>query len=214
MLKRALIEACYLPPISYFVALQNYDEIILEAKEHYVKQSYRNRCYINIAAGRHTLVIPVVHARCVPITDVKIDHRQKWLDNHWRTIQSAYGKAPFFEYYGQDLQNILYKKSECLFDLNKQLLSLCLTWLGWKKPIELSKTFEKSTISGVKDLRNVIKAKNNTESRFSYKRIEYKQVFGHNFVPDLSIIDLVFCAGPEAGKLIRMVETANEQIEE
>lgn len=145
--------------------------------------------------------------------EVRIDHSQKWLDNHWRTIQSAYGKAPFFEYYAQDLHDILFKNHKYLFDLDLHLLSLCLKWLKWKKSIKQNKIYEKDPVSTVNDLRNVINAKNSTESMFSFKGIEYRQVFGHTFVADLSIIDLVFCTGPDAGEWIRKAALSGEQID-
>lgn len=208
----ALIETQYLPPISFFTSLIAFEEIILESHEHYIKQTYRNRCYINTSAGRHRLVVPVIAPSHTNIKAVKIDYRLKWLDNHWRTIQSAYGKAPFFEYYASDLEKVLRKEYEYLFDLNQQLFSLCLRWLKWEKRIVGNKIYEKYPVSTVADLRNVIKAKNSTKSIFSYKGIGYRQVFGDNFVPDLSIIDLVFCTGPEANSILKGIGIAGEQI--
>lgn len=209
----ALIEIQYLPPIPYFVSLLDCDEIILESHEHYVKQTYRNRCYINTPTGRHMLVVPVIASNHTPIRDVQIDYRLKWLDNHWRTIQSAYGKAPFFEYYADDLEKVMRKKFKFLFDLDQELLSLCLRWLKCEKRLAWNKIYEKYPVSTTKDLRNVIKAKNSTKSMFSYKGIGYRQVFGDNFVPDLSIIDLVFCTGPEARGILERLGMASEQID-
>src|SRR5688572_5468492 len=118
-----LIECQYLPSIAYFVAIQNSPEIVLEACEHYVKQTYRNRCHILTSQGVDTLIVPLTskHGK-VMIKDVRIDYGQKWLNNHWRTLQSAYGNAPFYEYYSEDLKKVLFTRHEFLFDLNYNLL--------------------------------------------------------------------------------------------
>src|SRR5688572_27151690 len=95
-----LIEAHYLPSLAYFSALSSAQEMIVEKFEQYEKQTFRNRAKINTVNGLVTLTVPVTAKHGKPlIADIRIDHAQKWLNNHWRTIQSAYGKAPFFEYY-------------------------------------------------------------------------------------------------------------------
>ena len=120
----ALIEVQYLPPVSYFAALSVFREVVVEKYEHYQKQTYRNRCYINTVKGREMLIVPLTskHGK-VAITNIRIDHTQKWVNTHWRAIQSAYGKAPFFEYYAEDLHTLLYKKFEFLYILDATLSS-------------------------------------------------------------------------------------------
>src|SRR5690349_5579602 len=105
----ALIELHYLPSVSYFSTLHGYVQIFVEKYEHYEKQTFRNRCSINTTTGRQDLIVPLTgkHGKTL-IKDIQIDYTQKWLNNHWRTIQSAYGKAPFFEYYADDLHRILF----------------------------------------------------------------------------------------------------------
>src|SRR5690606_40728923 len=106
-----LLESQHLTPISYFTSIMNHDEVLLERHEHYTKQSYRNRCYIKSSQGKEILIVPVTakHGKAM-ITDVKIDYHQKWLSQHLRALQTAYGKAPFYEYYVHDLEAILSKK--------------------------------------------------------------------------------------------------------
>ena len=207
-----LIEIHYLPSISYLSAIQQFDQIILEKHEYFVKQSYRNRCYINTAQGREMLTIPLTmkHGK-TPVCEVRIDHSQKWVNNHWRTLQSAYGNAPFFEYYAEDLHSILVRKIDFLYDLNVALLSLCLRWLKMKKEIKETSVYEKTSPLEVLDLRNVINAKNPTGTSKYYKPVEYNQVFGNMFVKDLSLVDLIFCTGPEALKLIHVSSVKSEQ---
>lgn len=208
-----LIETQYLPPISYFTALQNTTCVILEKHENFVKQSYRNRCFINATHGKEMLTIPLTgkHGNVV-ITSVRIDYTQKWLNNHWRSIQSAYGKAPFFEYYAEDLHELLFRKFEFIYDLNYHLLSLCLKWLKKNIDIKESMSFEQNPEKGVIDLRNAINAKNYETSNKYYHSVTYYQVFGNKFVNNLSILDLIFCTGPQANQIVQASTPVIEQI--
>jgi hypothetical protein len=198
-----LIEAQYLPTLAYFTTLASASEIIVEKFEHYEKQTFRTRTLINTVHGKVSLTIPVEspHAKRV-ITDIKIDNTQKWLNHHLRTIQSGYGKAPFFEYYYDDLSAILLKKFQFLYDLNFELLTMCLRWLRFEKPLKESKLYEKNPGAPVLDLRSRINPKKPEQLELLYRPVEYKQVFGNKFVDNLSLIDLIFCEGPGAREII------------
>ena len=198
-----LIEAQYLPPIAYFAAIQHASIIILEKHEHFQKQTYRNRCYILSSQGKEMLILPLTskHGN-VSIAEIKIDYSQKWLNHHWRSIQSAYGRAPFFEYYASDLEKILFAKHAFLYDLNYQLLSMCLKWLKWNVSIKESLKYEKKIDSSTIDLRSLINAKKSDIEEKFYKPASYTQVFGSTFVKNLSLIDLIFCEGPAARLIV------------
>jgi hypothetical protein len=195
----ALIELQYLPPISYFSLLQNFDTVFVEKFEHYEKQTYRNRCYIKTSQGVEPLIVPLTakHGKTI-IKDVRIDYNQKWLNNHYRSIQSAYGKAPFYEYYHDDLYHVLFKRQEFLYDLNLDLLTMCLKWLRHDIRVRETSFYEKLPQTGVSDYRSVINPKKPEGCNRIYKSVEYQQVFGVKFVENLSIIDLIFCEGPGA----------------
>jgi hypothetical protein len=197
-----LIETQYFPPISYFMQILEHETVIIEACENYQKQSYRNRCCILSSNKINILSIPVIKPhQNVLIREVKVDYSQKWLNVHWRGIASAYGKSPFFEHYGDYFRDILYKKPQYLFDLNMDLLTLCLKLLGVKRTIKLSEEFNNlSTNMNVNDKRNVIHPKAKAGIIFD---INYKQIFGRDFVPDLSIIDLLFCEGNNSLHILR-----------
>jgi hypothetical protein len=200
----ALIEVQYLPPLSYFSALRGYQGVVVEKHEHYEKQTYRNRCYINSAQGREILIVPVTAKHGKTSTgEVRIDYGQKWLNNHWRTIQTAYGKAPFFEYYAEDLHDILFRKVDLLYDLNLALLTMCLKWLKWNMPIRETLAYDQNVGAGVTDLRSAITPKKSGSVGKFYKPAVYHQVFGNKFVENLSLIDLVFCEGPGAWDTIQ-----------
>lgn len=199
-----LIELHYLPSISYFSALQSFEEVIVEKYEHYEKQTYRNRCYIKAAHGIETLIIPVTRAPGKnQIKDVRIDYSQKWLNNHWRTIQSAYGKSPFYEYYWQDLHDIIFNKQQFLYDFNLSLLTMCLGWLKHNIPIRETSYYDKTPDKTVNDYRSLLNLKKEDSCNSFVKNVEYPQVFGSKFVNNLSIIDLIFCEGPGALSIVQ-----------
>jgi hypothetical protein len=199
-----LIELHYLPCIAYFSALRSCTELIVEKNEHYEKQTFRNRCYIKGPHQRETLIIPVNHPHGkTSVRDVRIDYNQKWLNNHWRTIRTAYGNAPYFEYYGHDLHDILFTKPALLYDLNFALMTMCLKWLDLEPVLTETETYEKEVATGIHDLRNLINPKKEQSCNRFYQRTEYQQVFGSMFVPNLSLIDLVFNQGPGAWDIVK-----------
>jgi hypothetical protein len=201
--KPVLIETQYLPSIAYFSAIMAGTEVLIEAHENFQKQTYRNRGYINSSQGPIPLIVPLVKMTGNNlITEVKIDYSQRWLSNHWRAIQSSYGKAPFFEYYSDELHDVLFTKFDSLFELNSNLLTLCLKWLKCKTPVRGTSTFEKSPEQPIYDLRSTISPKNQHRLYQFYEAAIYPQVFGNKFVPNLSLIDLIFCEGPGARDIV------------
>lgn len=201
---KAVIDLHYLPCIAYFAVLQRYGTVLLEKHEYYEKQTFRNRCYVNTAHGPSALIIPLTGKRGkVPVGEVRPDYSQKWVNNHWRTIRSGYGKAPFFEYYADDLHDILYLKYDLLYDLNRALLTMCLRWLRIDIAVEDTLSYEKQYYDEVNDLRSYITYGNKDFLSQVYKPIPYQQVFGNTFADNLSVIDLVFCCGPEASRILR-----------
>lgn len=200
-MKKLLIESHFLPSIEYLCLLYGYEDIQLEAYEHFVKQSYRNRCYILTVHGVERLTIPLTAKRGkAPITAIELDYSVRWQANTWRTIQSAYANSAFFEHYCDDLHMALFSGERYLFDFNLRMLSLCLHWLGWTKTISKSTSYEVE--AGRDNLRDVISAKQAYTTRTILLPLPYQQVFGNTFVPNLSVLDLVCCVGPEAGRII------------
>lgn len=193
----SIFSTAYLPPISYFIALKNSENVWLEAHENYVKQSYRNRCKIATANGIETLSIPVESNKGekASIRDVRISPHDNWQQTHWRAITSAYRNSPFFDYYEDDFRPFYEKSWTFLWDYNQELLTLVLNLLDIELTIKLTENFRSDYLDS-NDLREIIHPKK--EPVFISK--PYYQVFENKFgfQEDLSIVDLLFNMGNEA----------------
>ncbi len=198
-----VIDLQYLPCLEYFNCLLKFGTVYIEAHEHFQKQTYRNRCYIRAANKIDVLSVPVLGGEGKRIVkDVKIDYQQRWLNDHWRAIASAYGKAPFFEYYAHFFEQILFKRHRYLFDLNWELLTKCLTLLNIKKDLIPTSSYVKSGELPHLDFRSAVHPKKNCTDNNIYLGVAYVQNFGNTFVPNLSVIDLLFCKGTQARQII------------
>lgn len=197
-----LLELQYLPPLAYFVLLQAGAPVLLDAHEHYVKQSYRNRCYIKGPHQLEKLTVPVQGGnKKIRTSEILIDYRQKWVQQHWRAMQAAYGKAPFFEHYAPFFEAEYERRPERLWELNLRLLTLCLKLLQIDTTIRFTDTYLEYTNPAVLDIRSRINPKKSAIVEEIYRPVRYNQIFGKDFVYNLSIVDLLFCEGP-AAKLI------------
>ncbi len=192
-------------PSTVFLAVwQHFDQVIIESKEKFKKQSFRNRCRILTANKIESLIVPVQKAsNNIPVQEIRIDYNQNWLHTHWNSIQSAYGNAPFFEHYGPVLKDILYKKHRFLFDLNLEILKYILGVLNVEQDLLFTQNFIKEYPSEVTDLRAEIHPKKSLKPLAFYQPVEYVQVFGKHFVENLSVIDLIFNEGPNAEEIIK-----------
>ena len=202
--EHVIIESQYFPPISYFALALQFEEIHVEAFENYRKQSYRNRCLIRGANKIEKLIVPVQNPAGRPeIRDIRIDYSTNWFKLHRKALLSAYGKSPFYEYFADDFFHILNKKYRFLFDLNMEILPKCLDLLGIKRKITYSTQYLKTCESGTFDARGLIDPKKPDKNHQFFNPVPYYQVFGKNFAENLSIIDLLFCEGPNALQILK-----------
>lgn len=206
---RILLETHYLPCIEYFVLLSKKD-FVIHHQETYQKQSYRNRCYILGPNKIQLLTVPVTgKTKRSQISDVRIDYSENWHLGHVRSIRTAYGKAPYFEYYFEYFEQVLMQKHEFLWDLNQQMLTLCLDLLKIDRKISDSKESQLNLTVLDNRYYELISRKTSHLDRNIYKDVRYQQLFGSNFVPNLSIIDLLFCEGPNSGTIISQSTITN-----
>ncbi len=200
-----LLSTAYFPPIEYFSAIIATPKVLIEKYENFQKQSYRNRCQIFGANGKQTLSIPIkkgANKKC-PIANIAIDYDEPWQKNHFKSIESAYRSSPFFEYYIDDLLFVFEEKSEMLFDLNHRILSTCIELLELDATIQTSSDFIPIDPDNTNDYRYTIHPKKQLASGLRPTNY-YMQVFNdkHGFIPQLSILDLIFNEGPNARNLL------------
>lgn len=198
-----LIEPHYFGSIEYYVLLDDASEVCWEVEEHFLKQTYRNRTTILTASGPQNLVVPVRYRNHMPVKEVKVDYSQRWIKDHWGAIYSAYGKAPYFEYYGPEFLALIEARPVYLVDLCRSIVTLCLKCLQIDRSIDLTVRYEKTPDSPIRDLRGLIHPKKPYTQRSIYQSEAYFQNFGKEFVPNLSILDLLFSLGDESISVIR-----------
>ena len=176
--------------------------VYIEACENFQKQSYRNRCRFYGAEGVQMLSFPILHeggTHKIPITEIKVDYKTPWVQQHERAIVSAYGMSAYFDYYQDELFAILEAGHERLFDLNLALIRFFIDKTGIKVDLRLTQDYEREP--QMEDLREVIHPKrpNTILSDLGLEK-PYFQVFApkYGFQSDLSIMDLLFNEGPDS----------------
>jgi hypothetical protein len=205
-MKQSILSTAYLGTVSYYAVIAQSGQVFVEQFDSYHKQTYRNRCRIVAANGLLDLVIPVVKNSGTKtiVKDVKIDYSTRWQVNHWRSLFSAYNSSPFFEFYSAFLEPFYRKKWNYLIDFNQELMGQLLEILQINVNIVLTGSYEKEYLQSI-DLRDAISPKKElTINGRKPEFIPYTQTFSEKFefVPDLSIVDLLFNCGPEAEALL------------
>lgn len=197
----AVLPMCYLPPVEWFVELNKYKpNVLIEREEHFPKQTYRNRANIYSPDGVLPLVVPVVKGakNHTKIKDVKISYDFNWQRLHWMSLQGCYRRSAYFEYYEDDFAPFYENKQVYLLDYNEQLLIVLLKLMKINQTINYTETYE-AEYPSLTDLRSSIHPKK--EASFEKP---YFQLFEdrHGFQKNLSIVDLLFNQGPQAGQYL------------
>jgi hypothetical protein len=201
-----LLSTAYCPPISYINKLLAGERVLIETQEHFIKQSYRNRCEIASANGKLSISIPLVkkHSSKTKITEIQIDYSENWQKNHLKAIESAYRNSPFFEFYFDEFIEFYTKKYDKLFQYNSEILSKIISILNFEVNIGYTEQY-KDCYEQFEDFRNSIHPKkNNLKNDKYYSPRPYYQVFENKFgfLKNLSIFDLLFNMGNETGNYL------------
>lgn len=195
-MQSVLLPSAYLPPVSFFTAINSGGDVLIEQYDNYCKQTYRNRCRIATAGGIQTLTIPVVKSDTPKqlMKDVRISDHGDWRHVHWNAIESAYMNSPFFMYYQDDFRPFYEKKYDFLLDFNMELTRLIMELAGIRKDLKLTESYTRAT-DGILDLRGLAEPGiGEPVNPQPYWQV-FKQKYG--FLPNLSSIDLLFNMGPE-----------------
>ena len=201
-----LLSIAYFAPIQYYYCLVRYGNVVIERHENYSRQSYRNRCRIYTANGLLDLVVPVVKTEKpkIPIAQVEISYDTLWQKQHFKAIESAYRRSPFYEYYIDELTTFFNCRHRFLYEFNMQIMQTVCTLMKIPFSVQESQEYVISA-EGIIDLRNRIHPKMNQGNTYeTFVPPHYTQVFAdrQGFKPNLSILDLLFNTGPEAKNLL------------
>lgn len=184
-----------MPCINYMQLIAQHGDVVFEAHEHFIKQTYRNRCTIYGANGAQDLIIPVLKKSAkIPVKDLQVAYAENWQHNHFMAIQSAYKSSPYYDFFEEDIKALFVKKEKYLLDYN----ILFIEWIAKTLKLNLQTRYSDSyvhqydsnTNSNTIDARNTISPKNETITEHP----RYLQVFEekHGYKPNLSVIDWIF----------------------
>ncbi len=200
-----LLSTAYFPPVQYYAHVIKHNPVYIEKFENFNKQTYRNRCVVFGANGQLPLVVPVVkgRGRKILIRDLQVSYDENWQVNHWRTIFSAYNSSPFFEFYRDDIQPFLQKKWKFLIDLNNAIYNTICELLEIENNTVYTGGFEKVPENTL-NLRELISPKVAVTEDSAFHPQKYTQVFSDKFgfMPNLSILDLLFNEGPNSFNIL------------
>ncbi len=192
----------YCPPVLWFALLWRYEKLTVEAHEHFQKGSLRNRCYIASPDGPQRLSIPLVKGKNQqqPIREVRIAYDEPWQRQHWRSIRTAYGNAPYWEHFTDGLAPFFEKKPVFLFDFNFELLLWLKTAMACPGEVTLSEQYARPMGD---DFAKTVQSNDNQWPAW-FHPAPYPQVFAEKtgFLPNLSTLDLLFCCGNRSGEIL------------
>lgn len=194
-----LLPAAYFPPISYLAYMLN-NSVTIETQEHFVKQSIRSRCTILGANGILNLQVPRAkskHRQSVSESEIHYQD-EDWRKLHWRSLEAAYRNSPFFEFYANELKPFFEKEHTHHLNIAVESTQLIARLMNISIAFELSTSYQPS-VEGL-DLRNAWNKKDYRENPPVSEFPNYIQVFAdrQRFVQDLSVLDLLFCQGPQS----------------
>lgn len=200
---KAILSSTYFGPVQWYQKLNRYDECLIERHESFIKQTYRNRMVIATTNGPLALTIPTTHGDSMAMKDIRISDHANWRHVHWNALLSAYGESPFFPYYQDDIRPFYEKKYEFLFDFNMETMEKMIELLDIRPKVSVTDEYvsiQHSTFNTpISDFREAIRPKHPLpDPEFTPAR--YYQVYEqkHGFLPNMSILDLLFNEGNEA----------------
>ena len=211
----------FLPYVGFFHKLSLADTFVMMDNTQYDKK-FTNRNKIKIPDGWSWLTVPInKEHKFLPNKLVEINNKENWKEMHWKKITRSYTNSKFFKKnYKSFFEEVYNKEWKFLFELNSELLRQIIDWLGLKIQIikeselningnsterlvnvckELGAETYVSGVGGKEYMNEKLFQKNNI--KIEYQKFQcptYTQIFGGDFIPNLSIIDLLFNNGSKS----------------
>ena len=213
----------YIPWIGYFDKMAKSDIFVFFDDVQFPRgKEFANRNRIKTPQGPLWLTVPVKNkGSLLKINEIEINNDIDWNIKHWKTIKTFYANSPFFQEYEQKFENIILNKWTKLCDLNVELIKLIVSILEIDTKLVFSSEINADG-GGVEKIINILNSlgadeyltthgpgaqryldeeifrKNKIKILFhDFKSPVYPQLFGE-FIPNLSICDLLFNVGPSA----------------
>jgi len=227
-LKLAIIQPSYIPWRGYFHQIQKADVFIFYDDVQYDKHGWRNRNRVKTANGTIWLTIPVAArgnvVESTPINEIRCASKG-WGRKHWATLRQAYGRAPHFDRYAPLLEEFYSRQevrlAELTIDLTRRLAhELGIARTRFVRASELAGIQGSATdrlialmravgadhfISGPTAKAYIDEAKLEVARlTLEYMRYEYPvyEQLHPPYDPHVSILDLLFMQGADAGEFI------------